>query len=57
MGFFLMANFFPQKAIVSYVFIQRPGVDLGGGVKAKIKLFRNMVMLHIKLKVIEHSAP
>ena len=26
-------------------------VDLGGGVEAKIKLFQNMVMLHIKLKL------
>ena len=28
-----------------------PWVDLGGGAKAKIKLFQNMVMLHIKLKL------
>ena len=26
-------------------------MDLGGGVEAKIKLFKNMVMLHIKLKL------
>ena len=26
-------------------------VDLGGGAKAKNKLFQNMVMLHIKLKL------
>ena len=26
-------------------------MDLGGGAKAKIKLFQNMVMLHIKLKL------
>ena len=26
-------------------------VDLKGGAKAKIKLFQNMVMLHIKLKL------
>ena len=26
-------------------------VDLGGGAKVKIKLFQNMVMLHIKLKL------
>ena len=25
-----------------------PWMDLGGGVKGKIKLFQNMVMLHIK---------
>ena len=25
-----------------------PGVDLGDGAEAKIKLFQNMVMLHIK---------
>ena len=29
--------------------VQSPGVDLGGGAKAKIKLFQNMVMLHSKL--------
>ena len=28
-----------------------PLVDLGGGAEAKIKLFQNMVMLHIKLKL------
>ena len=26
-------------------------MDLGGGTEAKIKLFQNMVMLHIKLKL------
>ena len=26
-------------------------MDLGGGAKAKIKLFQNMVMLHVKLKL------
>ena len=26
-------------------------VDLGGGAEAKIKLFQNMVMLHIKLEL------
>ena len=26
-------------------------VDLGGGVEVKIKLYQNMVMLHIKLKL------
>ena len=26
-------------------------VDSGGGAEAKIKLFQNMVMLHIKLKL------
>ena len=26
-------------------------VDLGGGTEAKIKLFQNMVVLHIKLKL------
>ena len=34
---------------------QPPGVDLGGGAKAKIELFRNMVMLHIKLKPAAHA--
>ena len=27
-----------------------PWVDLGGGVKGKIKLFQNMVLLYIKFK-------
>ena len=31
--------------------VPAPGVDLGGGAEAKIKLFQNMVMLHIKLKL------
>ena len=30
--------------------VSDPWVDLGGGVKGNIKLFQNMVMLHIKLK-------
>ena len=30
--------------------VRAPGVDFGGGAEAKIKLFQNMVMLHIKLK-------
>ena len=29
---------------------------LGGRTKAKVKLFRNMVMLHIKLKPMAHAA-
>ena len=33
-----------------------PGVDLGGGAEAKSKLFRNIVMLHIKLKLTTHAA-
>ena len=33
-----------------------PWVDLGGGVKGKIKLFQNMVMLYIKLKGITGAA-
>ena len=36
--------------------VQAPGVDLGGGEEAKIKLFQNMVMLHIKLKLTMFSA-
>ena len=36
---------FSLKALVRF-----PLVDLGGMDEAKIKLFRNMVMLHIKLK-------
>ena len=31
--------------------VRAPGVDLGGEAEAKIKLFQNMVMLHIKLKL------
>ena len=31
--------------------VQARWVDLGGGAEAKIKLFQNMVMLHIKLKL------
>ena len=31
--------------------VQVRWVDLGGGAEAKIKLFQNMVMLHIKLKL------
>ena len=30
--------------------VQSPAMDLGGVAKAKIKLFQNMVMLHIKFK-------
>ena len=33
-----------------------PGVDLGIGAKAKIKLFMKLVMLHIKLKLTTHAA-
>ena len=33
-----------------------PRVDLGGGAEAKIKLFRNMVMLNIQLKQTTHVA-
>ena len=29
--------------------VRAPGVDLGGGALAKIKLFQNMVKFHIKL--------
>ena len=36
--------------------VQSPGVDLGDGAKAKINLFRNMVMLHIKSKPMTHAA-
>ena len=27
-------------------------VDLGGGAEVKFKLFQNMIMLHIKLKIV-----
>ena len=30
-------------------------LDLGGWTEAKINLFRNMVMLHIKLKLMTHT--
>ena len=33
-----------------------PWVDLGGGVKGKIKHFQNIVMLHIKIKRITGAA-
>ena len=36
--------------------VQAPGLDLGGGAEAKIKLFQNMVMLHIKLKLATFAA-
>ena len=36
--------------------VSDPWVDLGGGVKGKIKLFQNMVLLHIKLKGITGAA-
>ena len=31
--------------------VRAPWVDFGGGAEAQIKLFQNMVMLHIKLKL------
>ena len=31
-------------------------MDLGGGAEAKIKLFQNKVMLHIKLKLTNFAA-
>ena len=36
--------------------VQAPGVDFGDGAEAKIKLFQNMVMLHIKLKLTTFAA-
>ena len=36
--------------------VRSPGMDLGGGAEAKSKLFQNMVMLHIKLKLTMHAA-
>ena len=36
--------------------VQSPGVVLEGGAKANNQLFRNMVMLHIKLKGTMHDA-
>ena len=42
---------FSLKALVRV-----PWVDLRGGAEAKIKLFQNMVMLHIKLKLIRLAA-
>ena len=35
--------------------VRSPGVDKGGGAKAKIKLVQNMVVLHIK-KAYKHAA-
>ena len=31
--------------------VRAPGVDLGGGTEAKVKLFQNMAVLHIKLQL------
>ena len=36
--------------------VRSPGVDLGGRAEARSKLFRNTVMLHIKLKLTTHAA-
>ena len=36
--------------------VQVRWVDLGGGAEAKIKLLQNMVMLHIKLKLMTLAA-
>ena len=38
--------------------VRAPGVDFGGGAEAEaqIKLFQNMVMLHIKLKLTTFAA-
>ena len=36
--------------------VSDPWVDLGGGVKAKIKLFQNIVLLYIKFKGITGAA-
>ena len=36
--------------------VRSPWVDLRGGAEAKSKLFQNMVMLHIKLKLTTHAA-
>ena len=36
--------------------VSDPWVDLGGGVKGKLKLFQYKVMLHIKLKGITGAA-
>ena len=33
------------------VYVRASEVDLGGGAEAKIKIFQNMVMLHIKLRL------
>ena len=42
-------NFFSFKTLI-------PWVDLGVGTKAKIKLFRNMVILHINFKGTNNTA-
>ena len=36
--------------------VRAPGVDFWVGAVAKIKLFQNMVMLHIKLKLMTFAA-
>ena len=42
----------PQNSALSY----GPWLDLEGGKEAKIQLFQNMVMFHIKLKGMTHVA-
>ena len=45
---------------IKRILVRRPGSDplvgLRGGADAKIKLFRNMVMLHFKLELTTHAA-
>ena len=40
-----------KRDFSSKAWVRACWVDLGGGAEAKIKLFQNMVMLHIKLKL------
>ena len=40
----------------SKAWINVPWMDSGDGTEAKIHLFQNMVMLHIKLKGMTHAA-
>ena len=36
--------------------VRAPGVGFGAGAEAEIKLFQNMVMLHIKLRLMTFAA-
>ena len=40
-----------KQDFISTAWVRADGMDLGGGTEAKIKLFQNKLMLHIKLKL------
>ena len=45
---YFFAEIYTKHDFSLNAWVQSPGVDLGGEANAKMKLFRNMVMLHIK---------